>query len=305
MQPSFLHLDAAETVFFLQQLKEIEGRAFATKYAELKGRKMVPTKSVSEGTEVYEYRMMDKRGTPAPMVDMSDDLPMVNTFGSYFTIKLRSEGLGFYYTRDEIAAAAKAGVPLETDRSDACRERLAQYIDDVCATGDSAFGLKGLFNLANTLTYTTPAGASTFKAWSTKTPDEILADLNGMIRKVVTDTKEVERPTRIILPTELDERISTTPRQSASDTTIKKFFQLTNPSVEIVSWEKAAGQGTGGSNRVVAYDPRPENVSLLMAIEYQQLAPQERNFAYVVNARVKTGGVFARYPKSIIYGDEM
>jgi hypothetical protein len=301
------HLDAAENVFFQRQLEEIDARARDVKYAKLKGRMSVPTQPLGAATETYTYRQFDKRAKPAPMQDMSDDLPLVNVTGAEFSFALRSFGLAFSYSRDEIAAAAKGGVPLDTMRATACREGLAQYIDSVCATGDTTFGLKGLLNLANTHVYSTPAGAAGSKAWTgtnKKTPDEVIADLNGMKRQVIVDTKEVESPTRLILPTSLHEYIANTPRSSTSDKTILKFWQENNPEVEITRWEKCAGAGTSSSNRTVMYDPNVLNLSLLMAIEYEQLAPQDRNFTSVVNARVKTGGVIAPYPKSIIYGDE-
>jgi hypothetical protein len=302
------HLDAAENVFFQRQLEEIDALARDVKYAKLKGRMFIPTKPLGAATETYTYRQFDKRAKPAPMQDHSDDLPLVNVHGSEFSFPLRSFGLAFGYTRDEIAAAAMGGVPLDTMRATACREGLAQYIDAVCAVGDSTFGLKGLLTLANTEVYTTPAGAAGGKNWfwtNKKTPDEIIADLNGMKRQVIVNSKEIESPTRLILATALHEYISNTARASVSDTTILKFWSMNNPDVEITRWERCAGAGTSTSNRTVMYDPSVLNLSLLMAIEYEQLAPQFKNFTSVVNARVKTGGVVAPYPKSVIYGDEM
>lgn len=299
------HLDAAENVFFQRELEEIDLQAKDVKYAKLKGRQLVPTKSVGPATETYTYRQFDKRAKPAPMIDLADDLPMANVKGAEFSFNLRSYGLAFQYSRDEIRAAQKVGIPLDTDRATAVREGLAQYLDAVCATGDSTFGLKGLLNLASTETYNTPTGAAGGKNWfgtNAKTPDEIIADLNGMKRQVITNSKEVESPKRLLLATDLHEFISNTPRSSTSDTTILKWWQGNNPDVMIERWERCAGAGTGSSRRTVMYDPA--NLYLLMAIEYEQLAPQERNFVYVVNARLKTGGVVCPYPKSVIYGDE-
>lgn len=302
------HLDAAENSYFSRQLEEIAAESYDVKYAELKGRKFLPTKNLAHGTESYTYRQYDWRAKAAPMIDMSDDLPMANTLGSEFTFPLRSFGLAFSYSLDEIQASMKGGRPLERERAEACRLGLAQYIDGVCATGDTTFGLKGLLNLANTETYATPAGAAGGKNWfgtNAKTPDEVIKDMNAMIRQIVANSKEVERPTKMLLPTELDEYISSTPRSIHSDVTIKEFFQRTQPSCQLESWERLVDAGTGASRRIVAYDPKAVNLHLLMAIEYEQLAPQQKNFVYVVNARIKTGGVVAPYPRSVLYGDEM
>jgi len=297
-------LDAAENVFFQRQLEEIAAESFDVKYAELKGRKFLPTKQLAAGAETYTYRQYDWRAKPAPMIDMADDLPLANTKGTEFSFSLRSFGLAFSYSLDEIQAAMKGGRPLERERAYATRQGLAQYLDDVCATGDSTFGLKGLLNIASTATYTVPAdGTGSSKLWTTKTPDQILRDMNGMISQVITDTKEVESPKRLVLPTAALQYISNTARSSTSDTTILEFFKGTRTDVEVVGWERNSAAGGSSDGRMVAYDPKLQNLHLLMSIEYEQLAPQQKNFVYVVNARLKTGGVVAPYPKSVIYGD--
>jgi hypothetical protein len=302
------HLDAAENSFFQRQLEQIAAESYDVKYAQLKGRQFLPTKSIEAGAESYTYRQYDWRAKAAPMIDMADDLPMANTLGVEFTFPLRSFGLAFSYSLDEIQAGVKGGRPLERERAEACRLGLAQYLDDVCATGDATFGLKGLLNLSNTETYTTPVGTAGGKNWfgaSGKTPDEIIKDLNAMKRQIVVNSKDIERPTKFILPTSLDEYISNTPRSSTSDTTIKEFWLGTNKGISTETWERLETAGTSNSTRIVAYDPKAINLHLLMSIEYEQLAPQQRNFVFVVNARLKTGGVVSPYPKTVIYGDEM
>lgn len=298
------HLDAAENVFFKRQLEEIAAESFDPKYAKLIGRMMLPTKSLSAGAETYTYRSFDKRAKAAPMVDMGDDLPLVNAVGTEYTFALRSFGLAFHYTRDEIQAAAKGGFALERERASACRDGLAQYLDDVCLSGDSTFGLKGLTNLSSTNTYSVPAdGTGSSKAFADKTPAQILRDMNALVSTVKVATKDIESPTRIVLPIAAYEHISATARSDNSDVSILNYFKMNRPGVEVMSWEKLSTAGSGGVSRAVAYDPKASNLHLLMAIEYEQLAPQERNFNYIVNARLKTGGVVSPYPKSILYAD--
>lgn len=302
---SQITLDAAENTFFQRELENIAAESYDKKYAELIGRKLVPTKAIEAGAETHTYRQYDWRAKAAPMTDMADDLPLANTVGVEFTFKLQSSGLAFGYSDDEIRASMKAGRPLERERATACRLGLAQYVDNVCAVGDANFGFKGLTNLASTETYTVPNdGSTSSKLWSLKTPDQILRDMNGMVSQVVVNSKGVEKPRRLLLPLAQMELITNTARSSTSDTTILEFFRGTRPDVEVMSWERLLLAGTGGTvDRMIAYNPSVSNLHLLMAIEYEQKAPQEQNFFYKVNARVKLGGVISPYPKSIIYGD--
>lgn len=298
------HFDAAENVFFQRELEQILAEQFDVKYAGLKARQLLPVdNSIDPGAETVAYESFDQLGAAARITDYSDDLPMVNVKGSQTSQRMQSYGAAFGYSIGEIRAAAKAGKPLERMRAMAARKVLDLKLDDVAATGDSTAGLSGLLSLSNTETFTVSTKAGGGQTWAVATADEILADMNGMIRQVVVNSKEVERPTRLILPTTQFEQISSKARSTTSDTTVLSFFLANHPGVEVMSWERLAGAGALGVDRMVAYDPNILNIRLLMAVEFEQLAPQQRNMSYVVNCHMRTGGVISPYPKSVIYGD--
>lgn len=302
-QNELLHLDAAETLFFQRELEQISAENFDIKYAELKGMRIVPVDlSVDPGAESWTYSQFDYAGKAQRVTDYAKDFPSVNASGSQASQKIVPFGDSYHYTVQEILAAAKVGRPLDRMRAKAARDVLAQRCDDICASGDGT-DLKGIVNLTGTATYATPAGAGNKKAWKYKTPDEILADMTGMIKQVVVDTKEVERPKRIVLPTDEFEYISHTPRSSTSDTTILAYFKGTHPEVEVMSWERLSAAGTGASDRAIAYDPNPTKVRLLLPVPFEEMPPERKNMAYVVNCHMRCGGVIAPYPKSIIYAD--
>jgi hypothetical protein len=301
------HFDAGENYFFLRELTMIEQAFYEVKHALRKGRQFVPSKNdFAPGTESYIYRMSDSLGKAKKITGSSSDVPLVNVAGAELTQRFQSYGLGFEYTIDEIQAAATANRPLERDRAAMVKKGLDQQLDDVIAVGDATSGLTGLTNLSNTNTYTLATKAAGGTAWVNAglvkaTPDEILHDLQQMITTVVVDTREVERPTRILLPTAAYQHISTTARSSVSDTTILKYFLANHPDMEVESWERLSDAAVG--TRMIAYDPNPINVQLLMAIEFDMRPPEPRNFAYYVPCRMKTGGVISRYPHSICYAD--
>ena len=297
-------LDAAQNYFFLRELEQILPEQFEVMYATLKSRQYVPTdNSIDPGAESVIARQWDKVGKAQAISDHAADFPLVNVSGVEGAQRMQDYGAGYSYTIPEIQAAAKANRPLERDRADACRRTIEQQIDAVISSGDSAFGLKGFLSLTGTDTYTVPNGASASPLWTQKTADEILADMNGMVQQVITNTIEVESPNMLLLPPAQMQLISTRARSSVSDTTILQFFKGNRPNVMVDSWTKLTGAGAGGTDRMVAYERNKTKVRALMAIEFEQQPPQQKNMAYVINCRARTGGVISPYQKSIIYGD--
>jgi hypothetical protein len=299
------HLDAAESVFFTRELETILTTQFTERLAPLKGVTMVPVDtSISPEDEIVTYREYKSFGKAKKLQDAGDDVPLANTQGTETSQRMQIYGAGFGYSIDEIRKSAKEGRPLEQARAAAAKKMLDLQLDDVASIGDSSAGLKGLLNLTSTNTYTVPAdGTGSSALWSAKSADLILRDMNGIVKKVVVDSLETERPTRVVLPTSQYELIKTTARSSTSDTTILKFFLENNPGIEVLSWQRAAGAGSGATDRMVAYDPNVLNLRLLLSVGFEALPPQQRNFFYKINCRMKTGGVIAPYPKSICFGD--
>lgn len=305
---NYPHLDAGSNAFFQRDLELISKEMFDIKYAKLKALQLIPVDmSLPAGIQTWTYRQFDSLGEAKLITDFAKDLPMVNVEGDEVSVKFKNYGAAFGYSIEEIEAGAMEGGPqLDRQRAEACRKTLDQKLDKAASVGDATAGLLGLLNQANTTTFTPgdkDAGGTSWLDGSgniVATAEEMLKDLHGMIRKVVVDTKEVERPTRIILPTGQYMAADVTPRSDNSDVTVLKYF-MSNSGVEVVSWERCAGAGTNGADLAVAYDPKPLNVRLLLPIPYQQMMPQLDNMAYKVNARLKTGGVISPFPKSICY----
>lgn len=299
------HLDAAENAAFLRELEFISKKMLNIRYAALKGRQIVPTDNEGMGAwqQSYTYRLWDSKGEAKPIMDMSDDLPAVNLHGTETTQRIQAYGVSFNFSIDEVAAMAATGRSLETDRAAVARKVLEQKLDTIASSGDSARGIYGINSLTGTDTFTPGTKAAGGLTWAVATPDEILADMNGAVRQIRVNTKEVESPTRIVLPTSQHQIISTKARSTLSDTTILKFFELNNPGIQVLSWERLAAAGSGSTDRMLVYDPTPENLKMLVPLEFTMQPPQLKNMSYVVNCWVKTGGVISPFPKSISFAD--
>jgi hypothetical protein len=300
------HLDAAENVFFQRQLEFIEPMLFEKAYAERKARQFVAAGGlIPDGLETYTYRAMDRSGQAKLIANAADDLPMANVYGTETSVSMRDYGMAYGYSLSELKAAAAArggqGLSIDAMRARAARDALADKLDSIVAAGDSTGGLEGLLGITGAHDVTSDVTG----AWSVGTPVQatILADLNIIVNKAANASNDVESCKRLILPSILYRYLQSTPRSSTSDTTLLKYFQDTHPGVEVMDWERSNTAGASSKHRIVAYDPSPTKVRLLMAVELEQLAPQQENFSFKVNMRMRTGGVIAYYPKSVVYGD--
>ncbi len=320
-----LRLDAGETVFFLRELAEIKTKAFDIIYATLKGRQFVPVVPGDPGAETFVYAQFDYAGKAKRLQSGARDLPKVNAKGTQYVNPYSSYGVAFDYTIQELRAAQKAGRSIDQLRAKAARMAIAQLVDDVIANGDpdvdngsgTVAPMRGLLSLCaagmGTQSFVVPQVAGSSVWIGNKTADQIISDVNSMVAQVPSQTKDVEHVRRLILPVAQYQYISTTPRSTISDTTIRDFLEGSHrdagEELEIVSWERLAAAGAGAVSpgtapfdMMIGYDPNPDKVWCPISIEYEQMAPQLAGMQYDIFAETRLGGVVSPYPMSIIFG---
>ena len=303
------HLDAAENVFFQRELEQILAEQFNVRYAPMKSKIYVPIdNSIDPGTEIVTYEQYQQLGEAKAIKSFADDFPNVNVSGEQASQRMQSYGDAFTYSIQELRAAAKAGKPLDRMRADAAKKALDYKLDSILGVGDSTFGLKGLLGLSGTDTYTPSTKAAGGTAWiaagvTVATAKEMYDDLCGIVSQVITNTLDTEHPTLILLPIAHLEVIKNLRMADGTDTTVLNYFLDNHPGVRVESWDRCRTAGSGGGTRMVAYDPTIQNVRGLMAVEFEQQAPQLVNMAYKVNCHMRTGGVISPYPKTVCYGD--
>lgn len=155
--------------------------------------------------------------------------------GLEFTAQVRSIRASFGYNIQEIRAASMAGLPLDAMKAMAARRSIDEKLNSLGLLGDSEHNLVGLFNVANAQTYTVPNdGTGSTTTWSTKTSDQILRDMFGIVDQIPTNTNEVEKPTRLLLPYSRL-RLINSKRMGSSDgtLTVLGFFQVARPDIEV------------------------------------------------------------------------
>lgn len=313
------HLDAAENIFFQRELETILAEQFNVVYATLKGRLNVPNGpfGVDTWAETFTYDQYDSVGKAARVADYADDLPMVDVLGKQYTNKIAAYGEAFGYSIPELQASAAHGKPLDRTKALAARDVAEQSLDDIAFQGDSGIGTKGISNQSGASTLTAgvkvsssavgDSGAHT--GWLDSsgnlvaTADEMLLDLHTLYMKPIQVSKDVEKPTRMLLPTAQFFAAVQKPRSSTSNTSVLEYFRGTHDNVAVDYWErlKGASPDSASLDLAIAYDPNPRKIRLVIPQDFMQMAPQLRNMKYVVNCYLRSGGVVSPYPLSMAY----
>lgn len=303
---NFVNLDADESIFFSKELEAVKAKSYDVLYPEYKATKVLPVSSdVDPGAETIKYEQYDEVGQATMLASYSQDVQRADVKGKEFRVPVKGMASAYGYSLQEIRAAKMAGKPLEQKKANAARRAIEILQNSVAFFGDSGLGLAGFLNHANIGEYTTPDGVSTDPEWDTKTADEILADMNGLANKVVENSKGVHQPDTMLLPLTRYGLVSTK-RIPDTNVTILKFFLETNPHIKNVDWlNELETAGAGNSKRAMVYKKDKDMVSLEIPQPFEQLAPQEKGFEFIVHCHQRTGGVICPYPLSVAFADNI
>lgn len=307
----FDNMDASENAFFSRQLEAIRPGLLEVKFAELKGLQFVPMRAIPAGAEVYTYRSMQAYGQAVLQAHLSKTGNRSEVVGSEQTSLIRSIAASYAFNIQEIRAAQMAGLDLDARKAAAARRAIAQKLDDVLLTADgtadaSSLGLRGLFDLADTLSFTTSTGAGGDTEFDTKSPDEVVADLHNLSNGIVANSLEAHAPDTMIMPLTTYNYCATRRMGDGASQTILEHFRSTSPYIRnIMTSTRLETAGSGSSKRIVCYQRSPEVLEAIVPVEFEQLPPQWDGYESITHCHARTGGVVCYYPKAVSYADNV
>lgn len=297
---TFVNLDSAETMFFARELEHRKAQTYDVIRAPLKAFELIPVNtSAGPGAESIVYEQYDSTGIAKLISNYADDLPRSDVKGKEFIAPIRSVGGSYGYSLQEIRAANFAGKPLEQRKANSAARAQRELWNRIAFFGDADTGLPGWLSNPNVPNSAVVAGDATTTTWVTKTPVEILKDLNDAVNGVVSLTNDVERPNTVVLPIAQYTLIATTNAGTGSDATILEYFLRNSPFITAVEWaNELDGAFTGGADGFIVYDRNPDKMTLEMPQMFEQLPVQERGLEYVVPCHSRIGGTIIYYPLS-------
>jgi hypothetical protein len=297
--PQGLRNDAGETVFFARQWEYVRAKTYDVERPALSAWDLFPIDtSVPAGAKTITWRQWDAVGSAKIISSYADDLPHVGIKALETTTPIRGIGNSYGYDVQEIRYAQLAQVPLDAKLAISARKANEQLVNKLAWAGDTVTGLPGFLSNANIPAFVIPAdGTGSSKLFSTKTPDQIIRDLNSMANGVFTQTNGIHRPNEIWMPLAQYAYISSTPRSTLSDTTILDFFLANNPFIQrVVPVLELTGAGTGGADMIIAAENSAENYQMNIPLMFLQHAPQPKNLYFEIPCESRFGGVTIERP---------
>ena len=242
--------------------------------------------------------------------DVTTEYQQVNVEQEKITTPIFAKTMKTRWTLAEIEKAALAAMPLETQLFEAINTDNQLKIDRLHYMGSQKYGFGGLLNHGSVLNVSpVAAGAGGLPNFEAKTPEEILADVNEILRSVWTATGLAIMPNRILVSQRIMSALSI-PIAPLSGVSILKYLQdnaickiIDGKELEIVPVKWASGAGAAGTDRMVAYVPGLDNLASIFSPMQQYGAMEVRDVAFHQHYRFAFGGLQLRYPEKMAYRD--
>ncbi|MCD8397541.1 MAG: DUF2184 domain-containing protein [Lachnospiraceae bacterium] len=301
------------SVFFARELDYVKSKSYDVQYPELTALNLFPqTSEADEGAEYITYYTYDDTGVAQIIDNYSNDLPRADVIGKPSHAEIKSIGVSYGYSAQEMRASRLAGKSLDSRKATSARKQNDRKTNTIAWRGDEETGLMGVLSDGQDIPiYTIGEGATSGNTlWKEKTADEILADVNGMAAQVAKTTKNVERPDTLCVPADVYMDISTR-RIEDTSTTVLSFILEHSPYIKnVISTAEldadsvetnpyAAEDGTGVGVAFL-FTNDVEKMSLEIPMYYKQYPIQVRNLETVVPCESRVAGVMMYYPMSAL-----
>jgi hypothetical protein len=236
-------------------------------------------------------------------------LPGVSIDGERIVLPLRLLGQEISYSSVELERSQLTGQSIDTQKFDAMNILYQMNTDEMVYVGDTGVGATGLVNSSLVTTGAVDNGTAGTPAWATKTPDEILKDVNDMISAAWLASGYSTCPDKVLLPPNQFAFIASQKISTAGNVSILQFLEDNSISLRVngrkleiqpVKW--LAGRGASASDRMVAYTNQEDKVRFPMV-------PVRRETPYYLGIKFNAPYIWAFgevefiYPETLIYRD--
>ena len=302
--------------FVIAQGRNIETRVYQRRYPAFNYAAHVPV--VTEGQPWAigtTFFTVDTAGEAKFLSGAGTDMPFNQVTRDQASHDFAMIGSGWEWNLEEINQAALYGVNLNDTKAMSAADKVERLLNDIAMRGSAEKNWTGLLNstiVARTDAAATGTGSSTF--WANKTVDQILADINGVLSSVRTNTGEVEWADTLRMPPDAFRDLATR-RMGAGDgfMTVLEFIRRNNiytaetgQALDIQPLREARNASQDGGGRLVAYRKDPEVVRFHLPMPRRVLAPRQKSImGFETGIIARTGGTEIRLPGAFAYLDEI
>lgn len=314
----------AQLGFLVGNLTYIEQEVLRQPYPEIKyPRVLAVDTSAPDYIESIGFKVLDYKGEPAPIGDLSHDFPLAEIASKIGGVDVVQAGLGYTYTQIEVGKAMEmanaqgfgGAINYLAEKPIATRTLTEQWLDRVAFIGDARWpslatgGLIKYPGVPVLATGTLLGGANkTIAQILAQAPDtaasEMLTLLNNLILQVYsTQTNSIFRPTHILMPLAQYGMLITFRIPNTAETLISYLERVLNVTFEPILLMK--GAGAGGTDRMMAYTKNAQFAKFHLPMPFQLNAPipSHGGLRFEAAGVVRTAGTELRVPLSHAYVD--
>lgn len=281
-----------------RQLDYVKSQTYDRKLPPMNGLALVPQENdVPEWAETVIYYAYDQVGMAKVIANYADDLPRADVAGKEVRAPVRTIGDSYGYNINELNASAALGTNLPTRKAAAARLAVERKLNKIAMVGDEDYGLFGLTNHPN-LPELISGTTGDWQNQST-TAAQIVADVNIIYQKVVTQSQGVHTPNTLALPSK---SLAASKTKFMADTGGKSAFQIireTYPNLRLLGLPEFDNQ-TVGDTITIAGEFDAMNAFMQVVMPFNQLPAQPRNLELVVPCMARSSGVSLAYPLAFV-----
>ena len=301
-----MRLDSNESVFFNRELAYVKARSYDAKYAELKGLSLIPI-STEAGAGVNEIIFHQYRGVGFAKViaDYAKDFPRVDIYGEEKAVKVKGIGDSYGYSIKEIRASQRTGKNLDQRRAITARRAHDEMMNRMALKSNTADGTFGLLDFPGITEVTLQAdGTSSSKTWASKTPDQIVRDINDLVSAVMEPTSAREVPDTLLLPIAQYNDLASRRIGEAGEKTLMRYILDNSPYIKRIDWlSELKNFGAGGTNRALVGRFDEEHLTLEIPQPFEQFEAQQEGMEFTIPCHSECAGTIIYYPLAFAYAD--
>ena len=302
--------------YYVNQLDNLDKKLYEPLYATTWGRDIKLRTGISMANESTSFIRSNigavgtQNATGKPwLAPNSTTLPGVSINGERVVLPLRLLGQEVSYTSVELERSQLLGQPIDQQKFDGLNILYQMSTDEMVYVGDTAVGAQGLLNSDLVVSGSVANGAAGSSTWATKTPDEILADVNTLVEAAWAASGYSVCPDKLLLPPVQYAYIASQKISTAGNVSILTFLEDNSISLRVngrkldiqpVKW--LTGRGASGKNRMVTYTNDENRVRFPMV-------PIRRETPYYLGIKFNAPYIWAFgetefvYPETVRYAD--
>jgi hypothetical protein len=219
------------------------------------------------------------------------------------------------YTIPELMSAQQLGRPVDAQKLKGLQLKHQMDVDEMVYIGDTVVDKEGLVNSSLVTTGFVDAGAAGSTEWTTKTPDEILEDVNSLIQECWAASGYAVCPSKLLLPPSQFAYITSQKVSDAGNISILQFLEDNSIALKIngkalniqpVKWLSgrgvAAGSPEAATDRMVCYTQDQDRVRYPL-VPLQRTPLEYRSLYQLTTYFGRLGVLEIVYPETIRYSD--